>query len=787
MKQKNSAPLRRRTVVLAVGAALAALAAAPSLADTVLTARLFRDSDVLFRDADMARWSENYVELGVGYNSHNSYRFGQFSGLTDKGGFPLAGFNWLSRDEANDAQYWQVYGSTLGLDSRKMSAEGGVQGTWTASLNYDKIKRSQWDTASFIYNGLGSDNLTLPSTFFAANGNDAAKINPRLQPFKIEQERDIYRAGLTGFLGKEWDFKLNYREDHRDGTRLTGMVYSLPAGSTRAVLVPYEIDDRTRQLEAILSYTTKVAQLQVGYTYSKFDNDLNSFSVRNPYTNNALQNQGRMSLAPSNDFHQVYVNGGYNYSKDTRLTAKLSYSIARQDENFLPYSANLVTGSANNVPPRTSLDGKVVRTLLDVALTTKPMDKMNLKVAYQYNDNDNQTPVANYLYISRDGIAVPNPATTPNLRRNTPLSTTEQKGSIEADYEIAAKTILRAGVERKHVDYSVKADIYKDQADREYTNTDKLSVELRRPVSDEFLGSVGYTYTQRRGSDYDKNNYFENSYANQTYKNSTRLTAHPSMRSFMYANYDEDRVRTGGNWTASETVSLQAAVENYRRKAKGPNCNSIVDPFVIAPAGIPAATAATLPDTCIGQTLAQGVSVSLDVQWQPAENLTTFAFGNYGETGTTQQGRNWSRGAVAANAGNLADGWSADVMNRDATIGFGLKWQPEEHWDVGGTYVYNYGTGLVSMKAGAGPGIVQPVTSMPENWNRLNTLQLFAKWDYSKQVSWRFNYLYENLQSRDWAYDNLTPTSLEAVILAGQNSPRYSNHVFGVSAVVKSW
>jgi len=782
MKQKNSAPLRRRTVVLAVGAALAAT---PAFADTMLTARLFRDSDILFRDADMSRWSENYVELGVGYNSHDSYRFGQFSGLTNKGSFPLAGFNWLSRDETNDAKYWQVYGSTLGLDSRKLSAEGGIQGSWTASINYDRIQRSQWDTASFIHDGLGSNNLTLPSAFVAANGNAAAAINPRLRPFNIEQEREIYRAGLTGFLGKEWDFKVNYREDHRDGTRLTGLVYSLPAPNTRAVLVPYEIDDRTRQLEAILSYTTKVAQLQVGYTYSKFDNDLNSFSVRNPYTNNALQNQGRMSLAPSNDFHQVYANAGYNYSKDTRLTGKFSYSIARQDENFLPYSANLATGAAGNVAPRTSLDGKVVRTLLDVALTTKPIDKLNLKVAYQYNDNDNRTPVANYLYISRDGIALPNPATTPNLRRNTPLSTTEQKASIDADYEIAAKTIVRAGLERKHVDYSVKADIYKDQADREYTNTDKLSVELRRPVSDEFLGSVGYIYTQRRGSDYDKNNYFENSYANQTYKDSNRLTAHPSMRSFMYANYNEDRIRTGGNWTASETVTLQGALENYRRKAKGPNCSTVVDP------SIPATLSATLPDTCLGQTLAQGVSVSLDVQWQPAENLTTFAFGNYGETGTVQQGRNWSRGAATTLAGNtaglLSNGWSADVMNRDATIGFGLKWQPEERWDVGGTYVYNYGTGLVSMSNSGGPGIVQPVTSMPENWNRLNTLQLFAKWDYSKQISWRFNYLYENLQSRDWAYDNLTPTSLEAVILAGQNSPHYSNHVFGVSAVVKSW
>ena len=779
MKQKFSAPLRRRTIALAVGAALAALAAAPSFADPVLTARLFRDSDVLFRDADMSRWSDNYVELGVGYNSNDSYRFGQFSGLTDQGGFPLAGFNWLSRDEANDAQYWQIHGSTLGLDSRKISGEGGIQGKWSASFNYDRIQRSQWDTTSFIHDGLGSSNLTLPAAFAAAGGaDDIADINPRLRRFKIEQERDIYRFGLAGLLGKEWDFKVNYREDRRDGTRLTGMPFSFAGG--RSVLVPYEIDDRTRQMEAILSYTTKALQLQAGYTYSKFDNDLNAFNVRNPFLAAGATSNGRMSLAPSNDYHQFYANAGYNYSKSTRLTGKFAYSIARQDDNFLPYSANLATGAAGNVPPRTSLDGKVVKTLLDMALTTKPIDKMNLKVAYQYNDSDNRTPVADYTYLSRDAIA----SSTTTRRRNAPLSTTEQKFSVDGDYEVAAKTILRAGLERKYLKYSQDNEIYRNVADRDFTNTDKFSLELRRPVSDEFIGSVGYTYTERRGSDYDKNSYFRNTYWDPAHITANRLNAHPSMRSFMYADYDEDRVRTSGNWTASETVTLQAAVDHFRQKARGPNCNSIVDTNLIAAAGIPAATAATLPDECLGRTLAEGLSGNIDVQWQPAENMTTFAFASYGETGTTQEGRTWTRGNNTT-SGDLTRGWTADLKNRDSTLGIGLKWQPEERWDLGGTYVYNYGTGKSSMVTGS--SIVPAQTSMPDTWNKLHTLQLFAKWDYSKQVSWRFNYLYENLKSTDWAYDNLSPTSIDQVLLTGQEAPRYSNHVFGVSAVIKSW
>ncbi|MDZ4255388.1 MAG: MtrB/PioB family decaheme-associated outer membrane protein [Sulfuritalea sp.] len=769
MTQDKSIPLRRHALGLAVCSALAALAAAPAHADPVLTARLFRDTDVLFRDADMSRWSENYVELGLGYNSNDSYRFGGFTGLTDKGGFPIAGFNWLWRDANNDAQYWHVYGSTLGLDSRKLQAEGGVQGRWGASFNFDQIRKSQTDTASFIHDGLGTSNLTLAGGAGVLPGgtitNNTATINPLLKKFGIEQGREVVRLGLNGIAPSNWDWKINYREDRRDGTRLTG----LPVNTTfRSMIVPYQIDDRTSVVEAILSYNTKQAQFSLGYNYSQFHNNLSSFTVANPF--NAAQALERMSLAPSNDYHQINADGGYNFTKATRLTTKFSYSISRQNEAFLPYSANLAVGAAGNVTPRASLDGKVVKTLFDIALTAKPIDKMNLRLAYQYHNSDNRTPVDNYISISRDrdNAGVLNT----NQRRNAPLSTREHTVSIDGDYEIAPKTILRAGLERKSVKYSMKDALYENVADRDYTNTDKLSLELRRPISTEFLGSVGYTHTQRRGSEYDKNSYFRNTYWNP---GATTLTNHPSVRPFLYQDFNEDRIRASGNWNVSETVSLQAGADTYRKQAKGTNCGTIVDPVAAA------AFVGTLPDACLGRSLADGTNLNLDLQWQPEENLTTFAFASIGETGTKQKGR---QGTTST---NQALEWSADLANRDHTLGLGLKWQPEDYedWDLGGTYVFNNGLGKASITTGT---LIAPAqTSMPDNWSRLHTLQLFAKWDYSKQITWRFNYLYENLKSADWAYDNLTNASNASVLLTGQSAPRSNNHVFGISALVKSW
>lgn len=593
--------------------------------------------------------------------------------------------------------------------------------------------------------------------------NNTATINPLLKKFNIEQGRDILRVGLNGYAASDWDWKVNFREDRRDGSRMTG----LPVNATgRSLIVPYQIDDRTSQVEAILSYNTKQAQFSLGYNYSKFHNNLSAFTVTNPF--NAGEASLRMSLAPSNDYHQINATGGYNFSKATRLTSKFSYSIARQNESFLPYTANLAANNVANITPRASLDGKVVKTLLDIALTSKPIDKMNLKVAYQYHNSDNQTPVANYAYISRDDDAAS--ATNTTRRRNAPLSTLEHTFSLDGDYEIAPKTILRAGLERKSVKYSMKDALYENHADRDYTNTDKLTVELRRPVSTDVLGSVGYTHTQRSGSEYDKNSYFRNTYWIPPATN----TNNPATRSFLYQDFNEDRVRASGNWTASETVSLQAGADTYRRRAKGPNCGAILDPTL-------AAAVVGLPDTCLGRTLAEGTNLNVDLQWQPAENLTTFAFASVGETGTEQRGRQ----GVTATAANLE--WTANLLNRDHTLGLGLKWQPEDlaNWDVGGTYVFNNGIGKSSIATGTGIATAQ--TSMPDNWSRLHTLQLFAKWDYSKQITWRFNYLFENLKSADWAYDNQTNASNASVLLTGQSAPRSNNHVFGISAMIKSW
>lgn len=776
MKNPIDRSIRHRASVIAVSAALAAMSAAPAWADPLLTIKLFRDSEIMFRDADMTRWADNYVELGAGYNSADALRFGQFSGLTDKGGFPIAGFNWLSRNQGNDAQYWQIHGANLGLDSRKLHAAGGVQGRWEASFSFDGLTKSQTESAQFVHQGLGTSDLTLPQSWAASSAapNSLRTHSGELRPFEIQHGRDIYRLGLKGLLGPEWDYKVNYREDRRDGTRLTGFYF----GTGNGAILPYQIDDKTQQVEAVLSYTSKLAQFQIGYSYSRFENALTSFNVQNPFFTAANNLNQRLSLAPDNEHHQINATAAYNLSKATRLNASYSYGVALQNEAFLPYSANGTTVAASTTSglPRSSLDGKVVNTLFDVALTTKPMDKMNLKAAYRYRDSNNKTPIAQYNYVGRDTAGTLATGTSNAIRTNLPVSTTEHRLSLEGDYEIADKTILRAGYEHSHNRHTM--------TDRSDTQTDKLSVELRRPIGTDFLGSLGYSHAQRRGSAYDKNVFFRNTYP--AIQGTTGLTNNPSLRNFMYADYDEDRLRTGGNWTLSETLSLQAAVDAYRQKMRGPDCGNFTDSQQSAKITGP------LSGTCLGRDRADGTSLSLDMQYQPEENLTTFAFANVAQTGIKQIGRAWNVATPNASGGLDSRNFYENLIARDHTLGLGLKWQPEEKWDLGGTYVFNYGLGraLVDQAASPAVGVAAAIAAsepLPDTYSRLHSLQLFAKYDQSKQLTWRFNYVYENLYTNDWATNEVPANGNGTMMFTGQRGPRYSNHVFGVTAVMKSW
>jgi len=76
---------------------------------------------------------------------------------------------------------------------------------------------------------------------------------------------------------------------------------------------------------------------------------------------------------------------------------------------------------------------------------------------------------------------------------------------------------------------------------------------------------------------------------------------------------------------------------------------------------------------------------------------------------------------------------------------------------------------------------------VPDTTYKSNQFQLFAKYQYSKNLLFRFNYWYQNARSSDWAYDGIAPASSNNALFTGQQSPNYHENVFGFSVAYTGW
>ena len=103
----------------------------------------------------------NTIEVGAGYVSEDSFKFGEYNGLFNKGLFGIFNLD-LSGGGAygsGDPTRWRLVGTDLGLDTRNVAAEYGEQGRFRINLGFDELRRMRSDTYQTPFLGAGSDTL----------------------------------------------------------------------------------------------------------------------------------------------------------------------------------------------------------------------------------------------------------------------------------------------------------------------------------------------------------------------------------------------------------------------------------------------------------------------------------------------------------------------------------------------------------------------------------------------------------------------------------------------------
>ena len=391
-------------------------------------------------NVDISKWKCKYcafeegfsgeVEIGAAYVSDDSFKFGEYTGLVEKGAYFIG--NADARYRGEDAGYMDLLIRDLGLDMRSIGIEGGKQGKYKLFLRYDEIPHYISDSAVTPYLGNGSDLLTLPPGWVRAPTTAGmTELATSLRQVDLKTKRQRVDVGMAYTPTSKWQYKLKYRHEEKDGQIATAGAFFFDAAQ---LIKP--VDYVTDQVDASIFYSNEKVQTSLAYYGSFFKNNNDSLTWDNAYTSGFGADSGQLAQEPDNQFNQFILSGGFHMGDATLGSAELAMGRMEQNESFLPYTTNT---PLNSPLPSNSLGGVVDTLTANLKLVSNISEKWRLNAAYTYNDHDNKTPQLDFdSWVSTD-IAVSGSRTT------LPYSFTENDFKISADYRVVRSTKLAFG------------------------------------------------------------------------------------------------------------------------------------------------------------------------------------------------------------------------------------------------------------------------------------------------------------------------------------------------------
>ncbi len=702
------------------------------------------------------------VEVGAGYVSDDSFKFGEFNGLEEKGGFFIGNIdvNRRAPHDSDDVWHWRLWGVDLGLDTRSLFIKGGQQGKFKLFLGYDEIPHRVIDDGATPFLGAGSSNLTLPAGWVAGGDTRGmATLLGSLRPITIGTDRERFTLGAEGNLTRHWDLSATYKHEEKDGTRTIGGVIGFTGGNPRAAILPEPVNWSTDRFDVAVGYNNDRWRGKLQYSMWKFDNDGADLLLwDNPYSANPQWDRaagfptgrGGISGEPDNEAHQVLFSGAFDFTDTTQFRADLSWGEHKQDDTFVGYTVN----PALNVPvplPRNSLDGKIETTLINLEAISRPSPKLLLRGKYRYDNRDNKTPQDTYIYVGGDSQDQDGAPDSDRIRTNLPVSYKQNLFQLDGTYKAFRRTDLTLGYEYEQLDRTF-SEVEKTKEHRIIgrlkTRWDSSSLKLQALWGD------------RNGSDpYDFAAQFRASFSPEHVASegppSLQWENLPGLRRVHIADRERGEFKARGMWMPTEMVSLGATLDiirdDYNNSQFGVQQNDI-DVFTV------------------------------DVNYTPGRDMNVYGFYSYERSQIDQAGRSFSGTAKAAQSVDPNRNWFVFPDDTAHTVGAGATWAViRNRLDVGVDYTYTKTEGDFDFT----PGSALSAEPLPTLDTKLHRLRLYGTYNLKKNTALNIGYWYQKYDSTDWAFDNVVPNTLANVITLGESSPDYDSHVIWGSVSFK--
>jgi MtrB/PioB family decaheme-associated outer membrane protein len=619
------------------------------------------------------------VSVGLGGWSNDRNRSGMYDGMREAGGYLLIDADILSRDDATGT-WLGLKARNLGLENFELKGEWLKQGDIGASIEYNRIIS---DSPYTINTGLQGLNTTSQRVVNIVPGQGSSG--------ELGTQRDRLQAQFLKHFGNELKFEASFRNEEKNGTRLYGR-----GGAAEFAVEP--IDSVIRLLETTLSYNKDKLQLSGGYYGT-------SYSTENKLVTTVGTATFRLSQPLDNMSHELFMNGGYNFTPTTRGTFKVSYSLAKQDER-LPTAD--VPGLASPLAP-VNLDGKLATTLAEIGITAKPLPKLSVLGNLRYRDFDDKTPVRQYVF-----------GATPMF--NTPFSYRNVIGKLEGTYRLDDGYSLLGGVEHNGQDRTTPtaAGVIRVPFVTKLDTT-SYRLQVRKSMSETVNGTLAYVNEQRSGK-----NYFRSGEAEEN-------LIHP----LHIADRKRDKVRAMIDWSATEKLNLQFAAESSTDKyGNGPNGN---------PLGIQKGT---------GSFFSADANYQVQTDWE----LNGWVSLDESKADETTYCGGTLPAPVSCDEGTGGTNRKYNSLKETGTsFGVGIKGKVSSRLKIGGNVEQFRSINKYNQTFTAGVSLPTGLAPTPDITNNMLKFKIFTEYAMQKNTDLRFDLIHEKYNTNDWTWNMLTP------------------------------
>ena len=355
----------KRTLALALATAiLPAFAGAPVVAnyDQVDTSR-WRCRLCPF---DLATAARGRVAGGAVDVRDAEARFGRDNGLGEAGAHADVNASFARRDDRG--RHALVEGVDLGLDSRYAEVRTGRHGRYDIAFGWQEIPRL-----------VSTDGVT-----------------PDGRHFDNATHREKQAASVTIDATRRLRLQGAYRREAKTGARETYADFLYQATG-----LAKPVDQTTEELGGQAVFNSRPLLVAAEVTRSRFCNAHRSLEWENV---SGAQRTGRLALAPDNVADAASLHSRATLGR-TRFSTRLTWGRQRQNDAFLPYTAN--TRLALDPLPRAGLDGRV-DTFAGVArLVSQVTDRLRLSLGHREQERDNATPALILTPVLGEAFATP--------------------------------------------------------------------------------------------------------------------------------------------------------------------------------------------------------------------------------------------------------------------------------------------------------------------------------------------------------------------------------------------